>query len=98
MQQRKQPDGSVYWAIAKKEDNKFTGYIALHQLNSGKPVFSFAILPKFRRTGVATESIKALVDYVKTEYSVDQLIARTHLHNKPSRSLLESISKFHQKK
>ena len=81
-----------YWSIQVPDSAWFVGFIALHDAKSGKPALSYAIMPSWRRRGIASEAICAVTDFAKEELGSSTVIARTHEENSASIELLRSLS------
>ncbi|NER84301.1 MAG: GNAT family N-acetyltransferase, partial [Leptolyngbya sp. SIO1D8] len=84
---------AIYWALEHQAN--FIGYVALHGPNEPAPALSYAICPRWRRQGFAAEAIAAVCCYVFSALGSRELLARTHLDNHPSASLLVKLGFLH---
>ncbi|MGI9516352.1 MAG: GNAT family N-acetyltransferase [Pirellulaceae bacterium] len=82
---------SLYWTARSKGCGEFVGFVALHSAKSKHPVLSYAVLPKWRRQGYASEAIRAVADFAIVDIGKQAILARTHLNNQASQSLLRSL-------
>ncbi len=81
----------LYWSIQVPESAPFVGFIALHNAKLEKPALSYAIIPSWRRRGIASEAICAVRDYAKEELGARAVVAQTHAENSSSINLLRSL-------
>lgn len=84
---------AIYWALEHAES--FVGYVALHDAKEPAPVLSYAICSQWRRQGFAAEAIAAVCRYAFLALGSSEVVARTHLHNQPSASLLVKLGFVH---
>lgn len=84
---------SIYWALEYQAS--FIGYVALHNPNKPTLVLSYAICSQWRRQGFAAEAIAAVCRYAFLALGSSEVVARTHLHNQPSASLLVKLGFVH---
>lgn len=82
---------SLYWTARLKGSNDYVGFAALHASRSKRPVLSYAILPKWRRQGYASEAIRAILEFAIGKKGKSAVLARTHLDNQAFQSLLKSL-------
>lgn len=83
-----------YWSIEVPDSSSFVGFAALHEARSEKPVLSYAVLPNWRRHGIASEAICAVMDFAKEDLGAAAVLARTHRDNSASMALLRSLNFF----
>jgi len=81
-----------YWSIEDSASASFVGFIALHEAQAEKPVLSYAVLPKWRRRGIASEAIGAVMNFAKAELGATAVLARTHPDNSASLGLLRALN------
>lgn len=84
---------AIYWALEYEES--FIGYVALHGPNEPTPALSYAVRNRWRRQGFAAEALDAICRYAFSELGSRELIARTHLDNRPSAALLVQLGFLH---
>ena len=84
-----------YFAITSEIDDMFLGYIAAHDLSSSVCPISYAILPKYRRRGVASTAIRKIQNYIFEKEGIESIEALTHVGNEGSKELLRSLDFDH---
>ena len=82
---------AFYWTARLKGSEEYVGFVALHAVKSKRPVLSYAVVPVWRRKGLASESIRVVVDFVIETLRKEAVLARTHLENHASQALLKSL-------
>lgn len=82
-------DRAIYWAL--EYEASFIGYVALHAPTEPASVLSYAIRRRWRRQGFAAEALDAICHYAFSALGVRELVARTHLDNRSSASLLVKL-------
>lgn len=70
--------------------------VAMHGPTEPTPALSYAVCRQLRRRGFAAEALDAICRYAFSELGSRELIARTHLHNHPSASLLVQLGFLHR--
>ncbi|TNE57915.1 MAG: N-acetyltransferase [Alphaproteobacteria bacterium] len=85
------------FAIADKNSDELVGDIGVHfdDEGNGDLMIGFTLAGPQQGKGLATEAVGALVDYLKSTFSVRRLQAYTDVRNKKSQALLERLG-FHQ--
>lgn len=85
------------YAVERKEDHAFIGYVGLHNITF-KVDFAPAveilwrILPEFWGKGYATEAATACLEYAKKELKIEEIVSFTSLPNKRSDRVMQKIS------
>ena len=82
---------SLYWTARLTRNGEYVGFTALHSALSKQPILSYAIVPGFRRQGFASEAIVSVVEFALTGLRKRSVLARTHIDNLASQTLLESL-------
>ncbi len=83
------------WATIEKASGKFIGWSGskfMREPENGHVDFydvGYRLLPQFWGKGYATESAKAALEYVFTNFNADEVIGTAHEENKASRRALE---------
>ena len=81
-----------YFTVRMLDSNDFIGIISITAHHDGEyKELSYQFLPKFWGKGIAMESIKAILEWLKTNGTVTELIAETQSANLNSCKLLERI-------
>jgi len=85
-------ENHIYLSIKTLIDNKFIGYIGIHNIKASLPAISYGILKQFQRKKFCTEAINLLIDYQLEHKEFDGFIARTHTPNIKSQNFLEYMN------
>ena len=87
---------SVVWAVVLKDTGKIIGECSLHSFSpeNQRAEVGYAFSPLVWGKGIASESIRKIVDYGFTDFSlfqINRLEAHTDPRNTPSAKLLEKL-------
>lgn len=81
-----------YLTVSLLENSVFIGIISVTDHHDGKfKEISYQFLPEFWGKGLAYESIRAILDYLKINDGIKELIAETQSRNVASCKLLEKL-------
>ena len=81
----------LYWTIASIGSSQFVGYVAAHNLCAKNVALSYGVLSDFRRRGIATEALEAVIFYLFNVLGVSQVEASVHPRNVASKELLHRL-------
>ncbi len=82
----------LYLTVSLLENGDFVGIISVTDHHDGKfKEISYQFLPEFWGKGLAYESIQAILDYLKINDGIKELIAETQCRNVASCKLLEKL-------
>ena len=87
-----QDKNSLYLSVRMTGTQTFVGIISITDHHDG--VFkelSYQYLPEFWNSGIATETLGAILDYLKNNSEIKELIAETQSNNTRSCRLLEKL-------
>jgi ribosomal-protein-alanine N-acetyltransferase len=78
------------WSIRLRENGQCIGLIELGRHHDQEDIeISYQLLPSSWGTGLATETVSAVIAHAFNELDVERLVAETQAANNPSRRLLE---------
>lgn len=85
-----QEQRSIRWGITIKETEEFVGTVGLNNLLlfNKRAEVGYELHPNYWHKGIASEAVKAVVDYSFRELDLYRLGANTFPENEPSYSLL----------
>lgn len=83
---------SAYWSVIRKTE--FLGFIAVHGLSSDEVAISYGIHPKHRRKGIATQSLKTVLEWNGLQGKKVNLA--THTDNPASYQMLSKMGLSYQ--
>ena len=84
--------GYGVWTVIEKRSGEIVGRAGVAPREGcEEPELGFVIGRKWQRKGYAYEVCKAILKYVKTEFSIDRVIAVVHQDNQPSIGLCEKL-------
>lgn len=80
----------IYFAIARKDNNKLIGSIGLTSHNNyhKRAEISYDLAKEYWRQGLTSRAISAVCDYGFRELQINRIEAFTDIHNVPSNNLL----------
>ena len=82
----------LYLTVSLLENSIFIGIISVTDHHDGKfKEISYQFLPEFWGKGLAYESIRSILDYLKINDGIKELIAETQSRNVASCKLLEKL-------
>lgn len=76
------------WEVILKSQNCVVGGIGLNRINTTDVIVGYVIDNRFHNNGIATESLKALKNWVFSQDSIQKMIAETPIENIPSQQVL----------
>lgn len=81
---------SIYWAIATRKDNQLIGTCGFEQwfFRHNRLELAYELHPDYWGQGIASQSVKAAVDYGFNQMQVNRIDAYSLLHNISSIKLL----------
>lgn len=84
------------YAVERKEDHAFIGYVGLHNITfevdfAPAVEILWRILPEFWGKGYATEAATACLEYAKKELKIEEIVSFTSLPNKRSDRVMQKI-------
>jgi [ribosomal protein S5]-alanine N-acetyltransferase len=81
-----------YWVIRSIIGNEFIGVVILDKHHDDQNIeVSYQLLPEWWGAGIATEVIKAVIEYSFNELNLPKLVAETQTANKRSCDLLKRV-------
>lgn len=88
--------GYGLYAVERKEDGVFMGYVGLHGITFNLDIvpaveIGWRLLPEFWNQGYATEAALACLDYAGRELGLKELYAFTSIPNKRSERVMQKI-------
>ncbi len=86
---------SIYWSIINDE-NKFIGFVAIHNWDKEEVPLSFGIHPAYRRQGFAREAVLVVLRWAGQRRR--RVTMSTHLDNGPSFRFLSSLNLHYEGK
>lgn len=89
-------NGYGLYAVEKKEDHMFIGYVGLHNITfdvdfAPAVEIGWRLLPEVWNQGYATEAASACLEYAKTTLGLKELYSFTSLPNKHSERVMQKI-------
>lgn len=84
-------NSNSFYAVCLKENNKLIGNLFLDKGDFDTWELGYVFNRKYQGQGYATESAKALLDYVFTQLGARRIIAMCNPQNEPSWKLLERL-------
>ena len=82
----------LYLTVSLLENGGFVGIISVTDHHDGKfKEISYQFLPEFWGKGLGYETISAILDYLKINYGIKELIAETQSRNLGSCRLLKKL-------
>lgn len=96
IQEEFQACGFGLYAVERKEDSAFIGYVGFHNVTfevdfAPAIEIGWRLLPEFWGKGYATEAAKSCLEYAKNELKLKEIISFTSLPNKPSERVMQKI-------
>lgn len=85
------PEKWFQLAIAKRCSNELLGDLAVHFIDNQQVEIGFTIAPAHQQTGIATQAMQLLLDYLFNACNKHRVIAITDTRNTPSCKLLEKL-------
>lgn len=91
LEKTKIPTGFETWMIVDKNNNKIIGDIGFHGKpnENGEVEVGFGLIEHERGKGFGSESLNAIMDWLKLQESVKVIKAECLISNKPSARILE---------
>lgn len=88
--------GFGLYAVERKEDGLFIGYVGLHRVSfdvdfAPAVEIGWRLLPEVWNRGYATEAALACLDYAKNQLQMKELCSFTSLSNKRSERVMQKI-------
>ena len=88
--------GYGLYAVEKKEDHTFIGYVGLHDVTfdvdfAPAVEIGWRLAPEAWNQGYATEAASACLEYAKTTLGLEELYSFTSLPNKRSERVMQKI-------
>lgn len=88
--------GYGLYAVERKEDQLFMGYVGLHGVTFNLDIvpaveIGWRLLPEFWNQGYATEAASACLDYAVKELGLNELYSFTSIPNKRSERVMQKI-------
>lgn len=86
-------DGSYYWAICLKDENKLVGTICLWNIvrESEQVELGYELFPALQGKGIMSEALEKVLGFAFNDLQFKKIVAVTHRHNSKSLSLLEKF-------
>ena len=84
-------DDAIYVSVFLRDDNLYVGNIALRQWSSATPEIGMDVLLKYRRQGIAYETIPLFAKRILGIKSMEYFLVRIYSDNEPSRKLFEKL-------
>jgi len=85
-------EDDLYFSVRISENGDFAGIISITEYYDNRfKELSYQILPEFWGRGIATESISAILEFLKNNTEIKELIAETQSRNLSSCRLLEKL-------
>jgi [ribosomal protein S5]-alanine N-acetyltransferase len=91
-----QENGSCYWIITEKGDNKLIGTICLWNFSADRKTaeIGFELLPHFQGKGIMQEAVLKVIQFGFEDLELTQIGAFTKKNNQKSIELLEKVGFF----
>ncbi|MBD9092421.1 MAG: N-acetyltransferase, partial [Bacteroides oleiciplenus] len=94
--------GYGLYAVEKKEDHAFIGYVGLHNITfdvdfAPAVEIGWRLLPELWNQGYATEAASACLEYARTTLGLKELYSFTSLPNKRSERVMQKIGMMKDK-
>ncbi len=94
--------GYGLYAVEKKEDHAFIGYVGLHNITfdvdfAPAVEIGWRLLPEVWNQGYATEAASACLEYARTTLGLKELYSFTSLPNKRSERVMQKIGMMKDK-
>lgn len=91
-----QQRGWGLWAVSKKEDEAFIGFVGLHTPNANMPCspcveIGWRLLPQYWGNGFATEGAKKALEYAFNELALPEVVSFTSKTNQPSQAVMARV-------
>lgn len=88
--------GYGIWAVERKEDQAFIGFIGLLDINmdmdfKGETEIGWRLDKRFWKKGYAVEGAKACLDYAFNHIGLNEVYSFTSVLNKPSETVMKRI-------
>lgn len=86
------PRSSYNFVIELKDNNEFVGWIGIGESNNptkGNSDFGYAILGKYWGKGIATEALRAVIDFVWKETKANKIYGECQIQNIASIKVME---------
>lgn len=88
--------GYGLYAVERKEDGTFMGYVGLHRITFDIEIvpaveIGWRLLPEYWNRGYATEAALACLDYARDRLKMKELYSFTSLLNKRSERVMQKI-------
>jgi len=84
-------EDSLYWVIRLTERGEAVGYVGLHRISTESPALSYAILPQYRREGIASDALQSILAHIHRAMGIHSVYARTGERNVASAALLTKL-------
>ena len=84
-------DDAIYVSVFLRDANSYVGNIALRQWSSATPEIGMDVLLKYRRQGIAYETIPLFAKRILGIKSMEYFLVRIYSDNEPSRKLFEKL-------
>ena len=89
--------GWGFWAVELKSNNKFIGFVGLHEPEADLPFnpcveIGWRLAENYWGNGYATEAAKAVVNFSFETLMLDEVVSFTSIHNVRSRSVMTKIN------
>ncbi|MBK2123619.1 GNAT family N-acetyltransferase, partial [Fangia hongkongensis] len=94
LQMRRSPDGLdiwLNWAIRSKGDSRYFWYVQATVAKGGETSIGYLIFPKYWRSGIAKESVGAVIHELFKQLGSTSISASIERENLPSIRLVESL-------
>ena len=94
LQMRGSPDGLyvwLNWAIKSRRDSRYFGYVQATISKDGDTSIGYLVFPKYWRSGVAKESVGAVIHELFKQLGVTSISASIERENVPSIRLVNSL-------
>ena len=84
-------DDAIYISVFLKTDNSYVGNITMQNLSSETPEIGMDVLLKYRRNGIAYETIPMFAKRVLELRAVEYFMVRIYSDNESSKKLFEKL-------
>ena len=84
-------DDAIYVSVFLRDDNSYVGNIALRQWSSDTPEIGMDVLLKYRKQGIAYETIPLFAKRILEIKSMKYFLVRIYSDNETSRKLFEKL-------